>query len=84
MRLPNNKQVSRAGQGGLHALGVPAVAAALPQGGLMPQAVRPSVDWWCILRNVPNLLGCIRCGSNWGCWAECAGSQLPEIMKCLR
>jgi hypothetical protein len=88
MRLnPKKKRypTKEVGLVGLRALETPAVAATLPQGGgLMPPAVRPSVDLMCLWSKAPGLLSCIHCGTDWGCWAECAGPQVCSILSCLR
>lgn len=42
-----------------------------------PQVVRPSVDWWCLLRKAG---GCVaRCGTDIGCYATCA----PGAIECF-
>lgn len=44
---------------------------------IAPQAIQPSVDWWCLLRKGA---GCIaRCGTDIGCYATCA----PGALECF-
>jgi hypothetical protein len=44
---------------------------------IAPELVRPSVDWWCLLRKGS---GCIaRCGTNISCYVRCA----PEAVECF-
>ncbi|MBP7020734.1 MAG: hypothetical protein KBC30_02780 [Planctomycetes bacterium] len=38
------------------------------------------VDAGCLLKCAANALSCLRCGTNLGCWAICAG---PKIITCV-
>ena len=50
---------------------------ALRKAYIAPELVRPSVDWWCLLRKGS---GCIaRCGTNISCYVRCA----PEAAECF-
>ncbi|HPY75880.1 MAG TPA: hypothetical protein PLB63_10805 [Planctomycetota bacterium] len=42
------------------------------------------VDPKCLLNCAANALSCISCGTNWPCWAICAGiSVVPCVKKCF-
>ncbi|QDU60128.1 hypothetical protein Pan216_09650 [Planctomycetes bacterium Pan216] len=45
---------------------------------VLMEAYRPSCNWSCLRRCAP---GCIRCGTNYWCWAACAGAC---VLRCCR
>jgi len=42
-----------------------------------PQAIRPSVDWWCLLRKAGGLVA--QCGTNLSCYAQ----HGADVLSCF-
>lgn len=62
-------------------LGNNALAYAGNAAGEAAPSIEGAIDFLCLLKCGAGALGCIKCGTNIGCWVKCAGPVIADCVK---